>query len=349
MIAPAQVESSDNKVVPMNKDSDINAPQMSPPKVNVVVSPPLPCSGPDIEENPKFVEVAADIRIYSVYWDERPNDFDNLSRGYYLRMMAVIQSRAAHMKRAVYCVFGEGENTIPVMATYYEMCENHNRPYGGYILSCAVPVEIKEQPCTIVVSDTTEASRGHQFKVQSTVAREQQRDFSVCVSPLFGDLDPMKVVEWLELTKLLGAQHINFYHYDLNVADSVLKRILEYYMHAGFVSVIDWPLEAVQDNGMWYHGQLVAVQDCLYRNMATSKYVMMNDLDEFMIPHIHGNWSHFISVLDDTETCAFQFQSAFFDPARQDGNALPQYTALFDVERHRAVGDDESSANKVPY
>ena len=339
-LAPGESKGQ-GQVEHMNQDN-IKAPppKIDTPKSNGAVSPPLPCTGTDMEENQQFIEVAPDIRIFSVYWDERPNDFDNLNRGYYIRMMAVVQTRAAHMKRSVYCIFSEGEKTIPVAATYYEMCENHNRPYGGYILSCVVPAEIKKQPCTILVSSGPQPEQGQQFKVVSTVAREQRRDFAVCVSPLFGDLDPMKLVEWLELTQILGAQHINFYHYDLRVADPVIKKILEYYIDRGFLSVIDWRLDLPQETSIWYHGQLVAIQDCLYRNMATARYVASNDLDEFMVPHTHGNWSAFMAAADDAETCGFQMQSAFFDPARQspeEGVALspPEYARFFTLSDTR--------------
>ena len=40
--------------------------------------------------------------------------------------------------------------------------------------------------------------------------------------------------------------------------------------------------------GIWYNGQLVANNDCLYRNMPLSKYTAFHDIDELIIPRQEG-------------------------------------------------------------
>ena len=39
---------------------------------------------------------------------------------------------------------------------------------------------------------------------------------------------------------------------------------------------------------IWYHGQLVSNNDCLYRTMALSAFTTFHDIDEFIIPHQQG-------------------------------------------------------------
>ena len=86
------------------------------------------------------------------------------------------------------------------------------------------------------------------------------------------------------------------------------------------VDVVDWRLPESVANGIWYNGQSLAIQDCLYRHMASSRYVVFSDIDEFLVPHGRQltNWTQLAAALERPLSCGFQFPSAFFDP-----NAIP--------------------------
>ena len=44
-----------------------------------------------------------------------------------------------------------------------------------------------------------------------------------------------------------------------------------------------------------YHGQILAMNDCGYRQMYDCKYLLVQDLDEFVVPTVAKDWS---SMLD---------------------------------------------------
>ena len=47
---------------------------------------------------------------------------------------------------------------------------------------------------------------------------------------------------------------------------------------------------------IYYSGQILSMTECGYRQMYKSKYVLVQDLDEFVVPTRASDWS---SMLDD--------------------------------------------------
>ena len=140
-----------------------------------------------------FVQLST-LYLLSAFWDERPNDFDNRHNGTIIRIMAVL--RAAAAKLTLVCDFGSHQTAV----SYYEMCENHRRPYGSFILSCNVPEIVTEAPCFVTVMSQSSAGDS-KVEVPVTTLRPHSvhHSFSVCVPPLFGDVSPSKLVEFFEV------------------------------------------------------------------------------------------------------------------------------------------------------
>ena len=308
-----------------------------------------PCIGKPARESFQFVEISPQFLVYSVFWDTRSNDFDNIDGGVYLRIMTVISQGIAKQKKGLYCLFEDPErknvqvqgsphdgdtdvNTgyISVLATYYEMCENHGKSQGGYILSCRVPEELynpqnKTPLCSVRLSPSHSHNEGADFHIVDTKPRPDAHGFSVCTAPLYGDIPKTKLVEFIELSAMLGAEHITFYDFDIS---QVTQKLLRYYQKQSRVTLIPWPLPKNIDAGVWYHGQLIAILDCLYRNMATSKYLAFNDIDEFMVPYNYTDWKDMMTHLDKEGHCGYQFNSAFFDPSKGDSLQDPKTSKL---------------------
>jgi Glycosyltransferase family 92 len=122
-----------------------------------------------------------------------------------------------------------------------------------------------------------------------------------------------------------------------------VAKTLDYYVELGVVTVIDWNLP-IDDKLVWYRGQLVAINDCLYRSMHAFAYISFNDIDEFVVPHQHNNLPTMIESLQHTKSnvnaseqpfdkqyggyCGYSFQSTFFDPMLSS----PTTHVLYDLE-----------------
>ena len=214
---------------------------------------------------------------------------------------------------------------------FYQMCENHDERYGGWIGRCEVPSVLgRSPPCQVTLSihrvyplkhnlqsDRDKSLTIPLFALQNP--RVKPLNFGVCVPPLFGYIPTTTLIEFIELTKLLGAQHLTFYAHQ---TPREVQKVLHYYEDKGDITVINWDLP-VTNKEVWYHGQLLAINDCLNRNMHKFHYLAFNDLDEFIVPHHekHLNWTDMMrdiaNASQDTPMdlhAGYVFQSAFFDP-----------------------------------
>ena len=294
-------------------------------KLAIVDSTPGPCVGKQTEDDFEFKEVFPDVFIYSAFFDVRYNDFEGRENGNAaIRFMAIlpIKLKPATFPK-LYCagLLAPGLYwSVPM--TFYEMCENHNMRYGGYILSCKLPKELsRTPPCSVLVSSTTVPTNTSEwFKVHSSTGI-RKNIFEVCVPPLFGKIDDTNFIAFIELARMFGAERIHFYNHQ--VSPSVLA-VLSYYRELGVVSVLPWKLDSrlKQIKRLHYNGQSVSIHDCLYRNMFSTHFLAFMDLDEMFVPKNHTNWVSMITSLANySQHAGFSVSSAFFDPKwRLEGN-----------------------------
>ena len=298
-------------------------------------TPPLTTPRLPPVTNLRFQSILGNF-IYTAFYDNRqPGPV-------YLRVVALLKKGS---KPALFCHFpsdGTGgseparvdRHVQTTMLTLYEMCENHAKDYGGWILTCEVPSNLRPSPCEVSVSlhsaynpRATGNIRVPIMRLRNTPAKKL--DFGICVPPLFGYIPSTTLIEFIELTKILGAQHFMFYAHQI---PREIQKVLRYYESIGVATVVHWDLP-VTDKAIWYHGQLLAINDCLYRSMHKFKYVAFNDIDEFIVPHRHGNWTDMMrhietSLTGDNKTYSgYSFQSAFFDPLLESSSRV-----LYDLE-----------------
>lgn len=293
------------------------------------------------------------VHFYSAYWDQR-----GYPDHYVIRLIAL--HKQTNPLPTIYChIQNNGSRAISSeeKASAYKMSEDHDAEYSGYLITCKIPAtKPKFAPCSVILSPERRYGRevdGKRIDLQLLPVRplhtEPRQNFSVCVPPLFGDIPQETIAAFVELSQILGAQHFTFYDFAIG-RDT--QQILKYYVKQGQATVIDWklPIEAQQ---VWYHGQLLAINDCLYRNMHAYKYVAFNDLDEFIVPHKYFSWDHMIKqmhkdIADFTdikphnyETCGYSFQSAFFDRPNKrgalSGIAYDLRTKKFSAQRRKVM------------
>ena len=293
------------------------------PLDDVVDVPPAygPCDG--FYES--FTAVGSYVYVYSVYWDPRLNDFDNLDNGVFLRIMVTADNWWAESDPALNCVFTTSSSEeLSAHVSVYKLFEQHNSKFGGYMLSCEVPEVIYgadrfKAQCNVRLSPTLESNVWKRFAITNTVpvTSARQREFTVCVPPLSGEIHKSRIIEFMELTRLLGASHVMFYDYDLS---SDTRLLLQYYAENKRATLLPWKLIDIQLEMADYlnHVDALAMTDCLYRNMATSKYVVFMDVDEYIIPYMQTSWRSMLAYLDGDEVSGFEFESVFFDRHSQD-------------------------------
>ncbi|XP_071783978.2 uncharacterized protein LOC139933694 isoform X1 [Centroberyx gerrardi] len=122
--------------------------------------------------------------------------------------------------------------------------------------------------------------------------------FTVCVSNLFGGYNNvLQFVQTMEMYKLLGVQRVVIYN---TSCGPELERVLLNYKDEGILEIVQWPIDHFLNpskgwnfpehpGDLHYYGQLVTLNECIYRNMYRSKYLLLNDIDEIIMPYKHVN------------------------------------------------------------
>lgn len=241
----------------------------------------------------------------------------------------------------------ESEHALAVLSTHFET------PvfvfifrFKSNIISCKLPPESKFVPPQWLSISLSNDSRSFKNKLHLHNREYQSplHNYSVCVGPRhghYGDFADqfVELLEFIEITSMFGASKLTFYN--VSTGHSV-SRLFQHYQSAGVVDVVDWKLPVQVDDGqvddgrgesseIHYFGQVIALNDCLYRNMFRSRYIAFIDTDEFIVPLVHPDWESMIRNLSsstDYDIGAYLFPNVFFpkewSPDAEAGS-LPQF------------------------
>ena len=175
--------------------------------------------------------------------------------------------------------------------------------------------------------------------------------FAVCVKGMDFPLDDLSVrmVEWLEVLKALGADKIFLYNLDVHPN---VRKVLSDYSSRGEIEVIPISLPDHQPNLPWLQhlfiksklihkrqNEIVPYNDCLYRNMYRYEYITLLDTDEVIVPTNHSNWSDLMKDLVRTtgNKTSWAFRNVyFFDDflEKNEGGHIPDIPPYLHMMQH---------------
>ena len=120
-----------------------------------------------------------------------------------------------------------------------------------------------------------------------------RRRLTDCLGPLHsGYSDVSHLVETTEINTMFGVDLMVFYNFSMS--EKLHPHIRQYekedklHLHNCYSPIAEHA---------WYFAQRVLINDCIYRYMYQSDYVMVTDVDEIIVPR--GNYSTLLQVLDD--------------------------------------------------
>ena len=306
----------EHRELPTNRDGEsINDVLTS--KLEATSRVNLPCDRP-LETEPRFREIGKGTVIYSVWFDDRKSQ-------HFIRILLLGSTTDSLPLLSCHFESAAKQDKLTTVASFYQHNENHNRRFGGFIASCSVPKELDSIPCFVNISITPRTAE-KQKEINSVafpvglIDRQQSTEktnvgkYGICIPPVHGDISVERLVEFLELSQILGASHFTFY--DLQMTESA-RNVVNYYQNKGLVSVLAWNLPSyIGKNDVHYFGQVLSIMDCLYRSMKHLDFVAFHDLDEFIVPLRHDNISAMMKDIHKEDHCGHCFQSILFDPSR---------------------------------
>ncbi len=226
--------------------------------------------------------------------------------------------------------------------------------YKSFLISCPIPAELVYKVSAVSLSPKKCDTRLRTYlnvtrsSTEKTINKKKQsatssknslsflspaspssHNFVVCVKALdfLSDISE-RLVEWLELQRVLGATKIVFYLFEIH---NTTKKVLDYYQKEGFVDVRPFSLpgqlpnepeerrQFLQDN-LWQKRrmELIPYNDCLYSSLKEYNYAVLLDIDEALIPIQHDNWSQLLDAIFKSDPAAmenypsFSAQNAYF-------------------------------------
>ncbi|CAK9174742.1 unnamed protein product [Ilex paraguariensis] len=171
------------------------------------------------------------------------------------------------------------------------------RVYTVVVVNCTFPIPINEDNSggKLLLQDFTNGGFDRNFnltdKIEALVEQpgsvnfssflsQPEYDYLHCGSPLYGNLSPQRMREWLAYHVRLFGGKSHFVIYDAGGIHSEVMEVLRPWMEKGFVT-LQIITEQERFDG-YYHNQFLIVNDCLHRYRFIAKWMFFFDVDEFI-------------------------------------------------------------------
>ncbi|XP_059491268.1 uncharacterized protein LOC132205908 [Neocloeon triangulifer] len=293
-------------------------------------NPNLPMDHWDVNDNgPQFNGSCANyanvykIKFNNVYWQVQKinNETYYLYSAYYdnrtllngtgplVRILAMTDVR--NLTENVTCQFWYHNDPKPEISMvvqyqymWYTYWGNDKAPAQPYLLACSVPSKGRVPASVSLVANPCDNATNNLRVIYKPAPLGKRQNFVICVKALnFQHLSSLaiRLVEWIELHKILGADKIVFYKFGTHPN---VTKVLDYYLPSGFIEVSETSLPGGLPNipdfmqmymsqrawGVQYLHELIQYNDCFYRNMYMYDFVVLVDIDEVILPLTSDTW-----------------------------------------------------------
>ncbi|KAB2601742.1 hypothetical protein D8674_002747 [Pyrus ussuriensis x Pyrus communis] len=124
-----------------------------------------------------------------------------------------------------------------------------------------------------------------------------QYDYLYCGSPLFDNLSPQRVREWIAYHVRLFGQGSHFVFNDAGGIHEEVLEVLKPWMELGYITLQD--IKVQERFAGYYHNQFMVLNDCLHRYKFMAKWVFFFDVDEFIYMPPNSNIKLVLDSLSD--------------------------------------------------
>lgn len=253
--------------------------------------------------------------IIAAYADERERTSN-------IRLIAIVHHRDVQRLYCWFCCPSLKKNHVS-QAEIDMHSDRFEFPYGATDLCCVEPKGCAPGYVSVHWSRHGNFEQMPQFEIQNRDTEGLQMEFTVCISTMYGEFNNvLQLVQSIEMYKILGAKKVVIYK---NSCSQLMEKVLDFYVTEGTVEIIPWPIHLyLRVSPYWHHkqdakdigyyGQITALNDCLYRNMYKSKYVLLNDIDEIILPVKYPDWRTMMQTLQqqNPQMGVFLFENHIF-------------------------------------
>ena len=195
---------------------------------------------------------------------------------------------------------------------------------------CSVLTSLQPFAVSVVINNPC-AKPLHTLPMASS-SRSLPGKFTLCVAPLHQNVSLVyELINSIEFNRILGADFFVFYNHSLNY---VTSKVLSYYSKKGLVEVLPWKIP-IDNTLIHYYGQMAAVNDCVYRHRDTTDFVVIEDLDEFILPvnETDTTWHDILKRLPKASSYTFRHAAFRLD---WDNNKTDQLDSTI-IDKYRLL------------
>ena len=285
---------------------------------------------------PAWRMLSTALSIYSSYYDKRQIKtekglFKNsvVIFGYELGSAAHNLSCVLKMNTSGKMLFTVKRPAVGVMIA--ELWKDKDKKYRSYVYRCHLSTAERPRYVTLVkdfvnIKDVPSTSFITVFYPYIPVPKHK---FGVCYgSPVHSYRYDQEIMDSIEMNRILGATWFTIYIYE---AHEKAMQILRYYSQEVKIldAVFNWGEN--MPSPVFNRGQLVALHDCVYRNMYKVSFLVLCDLDELIMPVDSLNWHKLISEIDRPERGHFVFRHLGFFKAQNNRQEVVKCPGKSDV------------------
>ena len=162
-----------------------------------------------------------------------------------------------------------------------------------------------------------------------TMRPSERKSIGVCPSPVYG-LGRQDIVEFIEINRALGVGLVSLYLIPGALDNDTIKYLYEKYSQSGMLEMFHWK-QLYMHKIVHYNGQLLSTYDCMYRNMYRVDYLIVEDLDEVIIPLQHDNYQDMIGEISTGGQPSFRFLNRFFAINKNPPETLSCHTFTLQI------------------
>ena len=248
----------------------------------------------------------ANYKIFNAYYDTR----DPFKHEPVIRILIFLNRVDPDIE--TFCQIWYKDLDEPLIVRPFEIRLMWNKDFGvnrhgssPYMIGCKNPYLTQVPLSVSLVENECDEAINNLPIIYNLVEEGQKKQFGVVVKDLYYPDDEsmnMKIIEWIEIILLLGANKIFFYI--LKIHENILNT-LKYYEMQGKVK-IEWMSKPKglrhrnESLTQQYQNEMISLNDCLYKNMYEYEYLIPLDTDEIIVPKREEDmtWTDLISRID---------------------------------------------------
>ena len=155
----------------------------------------------------------------------------------------------------------------------------------GMMFSCAIEHHDERVPTSVSLTLSQCEVPNNLLKVENDQVSYSgpRHHITACIGQIYNGFDDVnQLVEMVEVNRILGVDLVVLYNH---TSSAILDPYIHSFQQDAVLDFYNWYHPLVQKvQGQHYFGNFILRNDCLYRYMYRSDYIIMTDLDEVVVP-----------------------------------------------------------------